>query len=703
MTVNYEIKSQLAKLLATEDLVVENKKVETACFNVETRVLTLPLWDKASNTVYDLLVAHEVGHALYTPNVDWTEKVDINPMFVNIVEDARIEKLMKRKYAGLSKTFYYGYQELNDEDFFSIGEKGANSYGLADKVNLYFKIGNFVNINFVNSEENRIVDLINDAETFDDVLIAAEELYKYCKDENKKNKLDDFDSHQDNSNSSSDQSQSENSSEENSSEEGGEELSESMNDNNTDLKEDFSNSDSRSSSGEPKVETMENLDQKLKDLNSLFGKETRYLEVPDINLETFIVDNAKIHQEIDQYFSSLDIEYDDSEYKKFKKSAQKEVNYLVKEFECKKSADAYSRSFVSKSGVLDTSKLHTYKYNEDLFKKVNIIPDGKNHGLIFILDWSGSMNGYIMDTLKQLYNLIWFCQKVSIPFDVYIFTNAYKSIEYDEDGSPIYPQKHHKMEENKFLVPEDVCLINILKSGLKNNHLEKQMINIWRNVIPMSRYCNYSHYYKLGLGGTPLNEALISLHKIIPIFKEKNKVQKVQCIALTDGEGSHLLTTKKVKRYYDGTDEIRPWRVTDSDFLRNRKTGHTYKLPEDYLRFTDVVLKDLRQSFSDVNFIGIRILSGNDFNRMNRAYNGYNNPDLYNKTYNSWKKEKSSVIYTSGYHAYFMIQSASLQNDSEFEVSENATKSQIKSAFQKSLKSKKMNKKLLGEFVELVA
>ena len=40
--VNYEIKSQLAKLLATEDIIVENKNVETAQFDVHNRVLTLP-------------------------------------------------------------------------------------------------------------------------------------------------------------------------------------------------------------------------------------------------------------------------------------------------------------------------------------------------------------------------------------------------------------------------------------------------------------------------------------------------------------------------------------------------------------------------------------------------------------------------------------------------------------------------------------
>ena len=72
MTVSHEIKSQLAKLLATEDLVVEHKKVETACFNVHTRVLTLPMWEKASGSVYDMLVGHEVGHALYTPCLLYT-------------------------------------------------------------------------------------------------------------------------------------------------------------------------------------------------------------------------------------------------------------------------------------------------------------------------------------------------------------------------------------------------------------------------------------------------------------------------------------------------------------------------------------------------------------------------------------------------------------------------------------------------------
>ena len=83
---NKEIKGNLARLLATENLVVEHKQTPTAYFNVDTRVLVLPKWDKASDVVYDLLVGHEVGHALFTPNVDFTEQVSCPRDYVNVIE-----------------------------------------------------------------------------------------------------------------------------------------------------------------------------------------------------------------------------------------------------------------------------------------------------------------------------------------------------------------------------------------------------------------------------------------------------------------------------------------------------------------------------------------------------------------------------------------------------------------------------------------
>ena len=157
MTVSQEIKSQLAKLLATEDLVVENKNVETACFNVHTRVLTLPNWQNASAVVYDLLVGHEVGHALYTPNIDWSKDRKIPPQFVNVAEDVRIEKMMKRRYPGLSKSFWGGYGQLSEQDFFQIENEDLTLLNLADKINLFYKIGRFVDIPFENDVEKDIM------------------------------------------------------------------------------------------------------------------------------------------------------------------------------------------------------------------------------------------------------------------------------------------------------------------------------------------------------------------------------------------------------------------------------------------------------------------------------------------------------------------------------------------------------------------
>ena len=69
-----------------------------------------------------------------------------------------------------------------------------------------------------------------------------------------------------------------------------------------------------------------------------------------------------------------------------------------------------------------------------------------------------------------------------------------------------------------------------------------------------------------------------------------------------------------------------------------------------------------------------------------------------------WRKEKSFAIKKSGYHVYFGLSASALDSDdTEFEVKEDATKADIKKAFFKSLKGKKMNKKILSEFIEFVA
>jgi hypothetical protein len=108
---------------------------------------------------------------------------------------------------------------------------------------------------------------------------------------------------------------------------------------------------------------------------------------------------------------------------KMEKDSMKTVNYLVKEFEMKKSADSYQRTSIAKTGVLDMLKMHSYKYNEDVFKRISIEPDGKNHGLVIFLDWSASMVYQHHNCFKQLLKIVWFCKRAGIKFEVYAFTD----------------------------------------------------------------------------------------------------------------------------------------------------------------------------------------------------------------------------------------------------------------------------------------
>ena len=184
-----EIKGNLARLLATENLIVEHRKVPTAMFDVDRRVLTLPMWDKASSVVYDMLVGHEVGHALFTPNEDWRDAVDCPKDFINVIEDARIEKLMKRKFPGLNKSFAGGYKELHDMDFFSVQGQDLSTFSLIDRINLHFKIGAKALVPF-SIEEQLFVARTDLAETFEEVLQIASDVYEFSKQENDMQQID---------------------------------------------------------------------------------------------------------------------------------------------------------------------------------------------------------------------------------------------------------------------------------------------------------------------------------------------------------------------------------------------------------------------------------------------------------------------------------------------------------------------------------
>jgi hypothetical protein len=662
-----------------------------------------------------MLVAHEVGHALFTPCEDWTDRYDIPPSFVNIVEDARIEKLMKRKYAGLPKTFFNGYKELQGMDFFKLSDIDVDEMGIADRINLYFKVGNFIDIDF-NDYEKTLVSMVKSAESFDDVLEYSKVIWEYAKEEleekkKEQEKIEEMkaqvemeDGDGDNEKEYRTTTQGTEGDSEKSDVESEDEL-EDEDDDGLDYDDQTYSKGGITLGDEPKAETVENLEESLKDLVNEAGRETLYVEKPnDLNLDKVIIPNWFIHKNIDFEWRENTVEdfaNADKDFDEFRVSARKEVNYLVKEFEMKKSASAYARAATARTGMLDMSKLHTYQYCEDIFKKVTVLPDGKNHGLVFILDWSGSMSSIMKDTIKQLYNLIWFCRKVQIPFDVYAFTNCYPYHNTDE--------ARYTAKNNIVCIEESFSLMNLFTSKVNARTLDHQMRNIYRMSTRFGYY-NVSWDERdrfqvpigMGLSGTPLDESLICLHQIIPQFKKDNKVEKVQCVVLTDGEAYTPSYHHEVQRHWENEPYLGRAAIWSGTFLRDRKLGKTYRVKDSTFGFTEVLLDNLKDTFPSVNFIGIRLLASRDAGSFIRRYHGWTDEE-YNKIMKGWKKNRSVSIKTSAYDSYFGLSTTALASEDEFEVKEDATKAEIKRAFGKSLKGKKMNKKILSEFIELVA
>ena len=203
-------KSLLAKLMAQENITVQHLNVKTASFSMKDRILTCPIWEDMSGVIYDLLMGHEVGHALYTPAEGWHDALldsvnakslkdikgikDIRTFkkfkgFLNTVEDARIEKKIKVKYPGLRKSFTEAYKVLLSRDFFGIADlKGDTSkLNLIDRINLYFKVGSQLVIQFTDVERP-MVNEVAACETWEDVVRVTQKIWEYVK-EHEKNKI----------------------------------------------------------------------------------------------------------------------------------------------------------------------------------------------------------------------------------------------------------------------------------------------------------------------------------------------------------------------------------------------------------------------------------------------------------------------------------------------------------------------------------
>jgi len=768
-------KSLLAILLASENLTVEHGNFPTASMDVKNRVLRLPIWKEMSGSLYDLMVLHEVGHALYTPEDGWhasaSNKGNGYKSFLNVVEDARIERKIKDKYPGGRRSFTEGYLDLIKKDFFGLSGVELEELNLIDRINLHFKGGTLHDIEF-SDEENEFVEKVKNTVTWADVVRVTDELYEYAKDHDSETDMsehDGFEWAEDD----------EDEDEENSDDENEMNSEQSWSDTLDELKEIMENEDGKSDgmsagsgdedeseeegksagnpggddSGEedskiisqmegpgagvgspsdepyiPHSTTDENFRSRESELVTTDESASMfYVNLPVANLDNIIIDHKEIHKVISDHYSisgedyvrgdsshdrNTEIEDAGKEFVDFRSKNKKTVEYLAKEFEMKKAADAHSRTATANSGIIDTGILHTYKYNEHIFKKINVTADGKNHGLVMVVDWSGSMGRNIRGTIEQMMVLVMFAKRVNIPFEVFLFSDSYSSEFMKATGRHSSESWTHKDDGKEGdLIIDKHHLLNVFSSRMRANELHTAYINMTAIANAYDR--TYGHYYgssyrslpsKLSLGGTPLNASLLAINTFIPEFKAKNGVQIVNLIYLTDGDssGGHSVW----KRRDDS--ETERFGSKNHVLLRDTITKKEYEISDSYyIRFsrgsvTNALVEALRDKHSCnvVNFYIIDRFKHYDASEFSTA-------DIPPQMILSKFRKEGHIIAENygGWSELYLIKGGRDLGveESVLTVKEDAKRGEIKRAFSKFNKGKLKNRLVLSKFVDMVA
>ena len=717
-------KDLLAKLLAQENITVVQQNVETASFNVKDRVLTLPMWDDMENFTYNHLVGHEVGHALYTEQEKWESALNGKNMgyksFLNVVEDARIEKLIQRRYPGLRRDFVRSYNKMFEDGFFGTNKDEINSLNLIDRINTYFKCGASFGVDF-DADEKSIVSEIANVETFEEVIAIVDRLYGKAVEEIEQQKQAMADAEADPEWADSEEEEESEGFDNNffdpiEDEEGDEEMEGNGGSEETD-EEGSESSESSSESADDGQEEGESAGTSTGQEGGKSGEETGPISVTDNALSQNIEEelsgksdkeiyNIAVTEKLDPRFivkASEIVSWVDSEdlrrgrekFKKFQVNNKKAISYMVKEFEMKKKASEYARTTVSKTGVIDPVLMNNYRYSDDIFKKMSVVPEGKNHGLVMFVDWSGSMHQDMGNTLDQLLNLVCFCKQVQIPFRVYAFT--------DRRPSETFTQE---VVLNETAYDNDFRLMEFFNSKTMKRNEMNQML--WLISWLKSRmYYGYGYIpHQLNLGGTPLNDAIIAAAPIYDAFKKENNLDIVNMVFLTDGD-SHPNSAYIEREYGNYTMPLRDMSGRYGKLmLRDQTTKKQYRLTDErsYTAVTNVLLRRLRDR-TNANVIGYRILPLNKrsmYSNLSGYVRDYNKID---EMHTALKKERFITIPNSGYSEFFAIAGGRslATSNGEIQVAEDASKGQIRTAFKKANKGRKESRVMLSKFIDMVA
>jgi hypothetical protein len=778
-----EQKSQLAKLLATENLSVQHQKISTAKFDTKNRVLYLPIWQNMTGIIYDLLVGHEVGHALYTPAEGWHDAVtdsDKNKNyknFLNVVEDARIEKKVKRKYPGLNTSFKQAYQELSNRDFFGVLGRDVNAMPFIDRLNLFSKSQWTTNWISFSAKEELLVKKVQAAETWEDVVRITDEIYTYSKDEQHEMKLQYYDEMMsklgDESNNYSDdfeESESEESDESGESQDGdskdGEEKKDSRQGNSNnyegeDGEEDNEesetiNHDKLSAPGDkdqfnPECQTDENYRLNETQLLDEKCREFVYLDIPKPVLSN-IVTPAKRVQELmtKSYKKFIDEKWISPDeginlLNEFKRRNERYVSLLAKEFEMRKAAKSFSKSKLSDTGDIDVNKLASYKFDDNIFRKVMMMPKGKNHGLVLLLDCSGSMSRNMSGSIEQILILSLFCRKVNIPFTVYGFTESgtvrlldvgvdgNNSEEWSKARNEFYKEDKRSFSQNLGEISfADVNLREYLNSKMSNAEFTSAMKNmclLLEGYKETNRYSRIPRPESEQLNNTPMIQAIVATAEITKEFKRKNNLDLVSLVIVHDGDADRVSTYFDEGQKTNAQGQTHIGKVTnwfDSNHvyhMRDRQSKFEYKLDLSTNEMVKGILKWFSHTTGSRVFGFFIVTSGRgNFKHAigNRFFDekgktiwqiqneiGYDAANNFTKNLmKQFRDEKFLVSKNGGYDNFFLIhggEELTTSDDDGIEVEGKFSARKLATAFAKYNKKRAVNRVLVSKFIQGIA
>jgi len=694
-------KEVFARLLANENIDVQHGNYKTAFFDIKTRTLGLPAWN--NEETYDMLVGHEVSHALYTPLEEWISYVKENPKFqdlVNIVEDVRIERLILRRYPGLVKDFRRGYKHIMDMDFFSVGKKRDFSVfdmGFLDRINLKAKARDLVTVEFT-PEEQVLFDRCYTTETFAEVIQLSKDIVahlgkkfdeaeKSMQDVMMDNGISQEKDGMDRKEGEEDAAAGEGNGEgegDTSAEAGddgvGKDSGETDGDGSsngdgeeTDAGDDAKtvglnskNADSELGSGAGKMRPEETItDEELAD--KLISKTLRSMEK---NVEQqFSGDGSPVAQPVSDKARkgcirklTLGNANTFGAYDEFAKDNSAAVNALVKEFTMKRKAAQYKMAKVVKTGSLNMSRLHEYRYNDEIFLRGMKLPTGKSHGMVMLIDSSGSMSSVIHKVIRQAIILAMFCRKANIPFAVYSFTS----------GGAFSPSR--SLSDDKAIATLDMRSVNVLE--LLSSEMSKN---------EFKAACNHLIGARMSMGGTPMFEALIALQPAVKELKIRHNLDKMNMVVLTDGAPqwmSQYSATGRRERADRVMLDKRTMLCVDSNTdFRNAISKFTKGIYDWYRKSgaVDTVTHFFLAERSQAMMMGLE-----------------------------WKADAEPMVEddVDGYDRRFNIpvKSASLNAfTEELEFDPTATKGRIINAFKKHAGSKRGTRIIVNKFIDLIA